>query len=277
MFRNRPMPWSGVVVLIAAATAACAAPSHSATPRTPAEPRPRAAGPSPQTSAVPSAGLSWVGVLLDDEDHWCTASVVDSPRGNVVATAAHCVFEYGTYAGDFSFAPGFRGGGRGTSPQGTWKVAAIQVDDRWRKDGDEAYDYAFLTLEPDARGRQVQDVVGAARPEWASGPERRVTVVGYPNADHNPAGRPIACTTDARHDADQPPEMLRIECAGFWDGTSGSPWLADYVGPSRPGRVIGVLSGGDTDTESTAVLFGARARALFAKAAGARVGTTPGG
>ncbi|MDI9888398.1 trypsin-like serine protease [Streptomyces sp. HNM0645] len=274
MLRNRPLLWSAAVVLTAAA--ACAAPSHSATPRATAGPRPPAAGPSPQTSAVPSAGLDWVGVLLDDEDHWCTASVVDSPHGNVVATAAHCVFEYGTYASDFSFAPGFRGSGEGASPHGTWRVAAVQVDDRWLKDGDEAYDYAFLALEPDARGRQVQDVVGAARPEWMSGPDRRVTVVGYPNADHNPAHRPIACTTDARHDADQPPEMLRIECAGFWDGTSGSPWLADHVDPARPGRVIGVLSGGDTDTESTAVLFGARARALYDKAARVRVPAGPG-
>lgn len=272
MLWNRPMLWSAVAVLTAAT--ACAAPSHSATPHPAAEPRQRAEGPSPQTSAVPSGGLRSVGVLLDGEDHWCTASVVDSPRGDVVATAAHCVFEYGTYASGFSFAPGFHGGGKGSAPYGTWKVAAIQVDDRWRKDEDDTADYAFLTLEPDARGRQVQDVVGAAEPDWSSKPSRRVTVVGYPNPEHNPANRPITCTTDARHDADQPARMVRIECQGFWDGTSGSPWLADYVDPGRPGRVIGVLSGGDTDTESTAVLFGARARALYDKAARVPVKST---
>lgn len=32
-----------------------------------------------------------VGVLMANGEHWCTASVVDSPKGNVVATAAHCV------------------------------------------------------------------------------------------------------------------------------------------------------------------------------------------
>lgn len=32
-----------------------------------------------------------VGVLTANGEHWCTASVVDSPKGNVVATAAHCV------------------------------------------------------------------------------------------------------------------------------------------------------------------------------------------
>lgn len=263
---KRPLLWSAVTVLTAAS--ACVGPTPSAmAPPPAAKPRARAEPPAPQTSAVPSDGLRSVGVLTDGKEHWCTASVIDSPRGNVVATAAHCVFEYGTYASEFFFAPGFRGAGKGETPYGSWRVAGVQVDDRWRKGLDEVADYAFLTLAPDAKGRNVQDVVGAATPDWSSKPSRRVTVVGYPNPDHNPANRPITCTTDARHDADQPAEMVRIECQGFWDGTSGSPWLADYVDPGSPGRMIGVLSGGDTDTESTAVLFDERARALYAKAA----------
>lgn len=244
-----PLLWIAAVVTTATA---CGGPSHSA-------PRPEAPAPSaaPQRSAAPSAGLAPVGVLLDEDGHWCTASVVDSPKGNVVATAAHCVYADGAAGAGFSFAPGFRGGAR---PYGTWKVRTVQVADAWKAAGDDAdaHDYAFLTLEPDARGRQVQQVVGAARPDWASGPERRVTVTGYPNKDHNPADGPISCTTDTRRDPDLAGSMV-MECAGFFDGTSGSPWLAD-------GRLIGVLSGGDTDTESTAVLFDAATRALYDRA-----------
>ncbi|MFD7614937.1 trypsin-like serine peptidase [Streptomyces sp. NPDC059828] len=267
---HRTVLWAALTMLTAAA--ACVAPTHAAVLRPPsATPRTQAQPPTPQSSATPSAGLPSVGVLMDADKHWCTASVVASPHGNVVATAAHCVFAHGTYASDFSFAPGFRGPDKGETPYGTWRVAAIQVDDRWRKDGDEKADYAFLTLEPDARGRQVQDVVGAAAPDWSSAPRRRVTVVGYPNQEHNPDGRPISCTTDSRHDPDQTSGMARIECQGFWDGTSGSPWLADYTEPASPGRLIGVLSGGDTDTESTAALFDSRARALYEKAVRAPV------
>ncbi|MFC8914672.1 trypsin-like serine peptidase, partial [Streptomyces sp. NPDC057116] len=256
---TKPLPW--VVAVLIAATA-CGGPSHSA-PRPeavadgPAAAASSAAPAAPQRSAEPSAGLPWVGVLLDGDGHWCTASVVDSPRGNVVATAAHCVYADGAAAADFSFAPGYRGG---ATPHGTWKVRTVQVADAWKAAGDDAdaHDYAFLTLEPDGRGRQVQRVVGAARPDWASGPGRRVTVTGYPNKDHNPADGPISCTTDTARNPDLAGSMV-MECGGFHDGTSGSPWLAD-------GRLIGVLSGGETDTESTAVLFDARTRALYDRA-----------
>ncbi|ORT61359.1 trypsin-like serine protease [Streptomyces sp. CB03238] len=256
---KRPLPWTvaWIVAVLTTATA-CGGPSHSA-------PRPDTEGPAgkptaPQRSAAPSAGLPSVGVLLDEDGHWCTASVVDSPKGNVVATAAHCVYADGAASSDFSFAPAYRGKAGDPAPYGTWKVRTVQVADAWKAAGDDAdaHDYAFLTLAPDSRGRQVQQVVGAARPEWASGPQRRVTVVGYPNKDHNPADGPISCTTDTRRDPDLAGSMV-MECDGFFDGTSGSPWLAD-------GRLIGVLSGGDTDTESTAVLFDARTRALYDRA-----------
>ncbi|MGW0779019.1 trypsin-like serine protease [Streptomyces sp. NPDC002835] len=271
----RSLIWLVAVAVLIAATA-CAGPSRPA-PRKDADggksagSNASAATPAPQRSGVPFAGLPSVGVLLDGEDgengHWCTASVVDSPKGNMVTTAAHCVFGGGSAKEDFSFAPGFHGAG-GTTPYGTWKVRAVQVDDGWKDDGDDAHDYAFLTLDPDERGRQVQHVVGAAAPDWSSGPRRRVTVVGYPNEEHNPANQAVACTTDTADDPDLDGSML-MECGGFWDGTSGSPWLADYRDPKHPGRLIVVLSGGDTDAESTAVLFGAEARALYERAAAA--------
>ncbi|MFF5445222.1 trypsin-like serine peptidase [Streptomyces sp. NPDC012888] len=222
-----------------------------------------------------------VGVLMADGEHWCTASVVDSPRGNVVVTAAHCVApegedgEPGEVAhdglaiGELSFAPAFSGAGRGRQPFGLWKVSSVHVDDRWTKWGEDTADYAFLTVEPDARGRSVQEVTGrgeAPVPDWTSGHERDVTVVGYPEEDHNPENEPVSCTTRTGRDQDDP-DMLHIGCPGFWTGTSGSPWIADRGGPGRPGRLIGVLSGGDTDADSTAALFDDRARALYERAA----------
>ncbi|MER5933738.1 trypsin-like peptidase domain-containing protein [Streptomyces sp. NPDC002054] len=222
-----------------------------------------------------------VGVLMADGEHWCTASVVDSPKGNVVATAAHCVApegkdgEPGTVAhdglaiGDLSFAPAFSGEGSGRQPLGLWKVTAVHVDDRWSKWGEDTADYAFLTVQPDGDGRSLQDVVGrteAPAADWHSGYERDVTVVGYPEEDRNPENKPISCTTRTSHDEDDP-DMLYISCAGFWTGTSGSPWVADRAGPGEPGRLIGVLSGGDTDVDSTAALFDDRAKALYDRAA----------
>ncbi|MEU3374583.1 trypsin-like serine peptidase [Streptomyces sp. NPDC006711] len=216
-----------------------------------------------QTSAVPAPLTPSVGVLVSGGDHYCTASVVNSPRGNVIATAAHCAAAHP--ADQLEFAPGFSGAAEGTYPYGKWKVRAAQIDGRWTTDQDDAGDYAFLTLEPDARGRSVQSVVGSSTPDWGAGPDQRVTVVGYPVEDHNPENRPVMCTTDSHRDTEVG-AMMRMRCGGFWDGTSGSPWLTGYQGPDRMGRIIGVLSGGDTDAESTAVLFDAGARALYERA-----------
>ncbi|MCP3755824.1 serine protease [Streptomyces sp. TBY4] len=222
-----------------------------------------------------------VGVLMAGGEHWCTASVVDSPQGNVVATAAHCVAPAGEDGrpgeaahdglaiGELAFAPAFSGEGAGKQPLGVWKVSSVQVDERWTKWGEDTADFAFLSVEPDADGRSLQEVVGsgeAPKPVWTSGYEREVTVVGYPESEHNPENKPVACTTQSRHDEDDP-AMLYIQCSGFWTGTSGSPWIADRGGPGRPGQLIGVLSGGDTDVDSTAALFDDRAKALYERAA----------
>ncbi|WP_420079717.1 trypsin-like serine peptidase [Streptomyces sp. JL4002] len=230
----------------------------------------------------PTLPFPTVGVLMAGGEHWCTASVVDSPRGNVVATAAHCVAPAGEDGapgevahdglaiGELSFAPAFSGEGRGTQPLGVWKVSSIHVDDRWTKWGEDTADFAFLTIEPDEDGRSVQEAVGgsaeAPQPEWTSGYDRDVTVVGYPESDHNPQNKPVSCTTQTRHDEDDP-DMLYMSCAGFWTGTSGSPWIADRGGAQPAGRLIGVLSGGDTDVDSTAALFDERAKALYERAA----------
>ncbi|MFI9052573.1 trypsin-like serine peptidase [Streptomyces sp. NPDC053427] len=240
-------------------------------------------GAPPPPAAGRPAPLPFVGVLTSDNDHWCTASVVDSPGRNLLATAAHCVYfhkedaadgyEPGPFKGDLRFAPQFSGAGSGSGsgsrsaryPYGTWKVTALHVNTPWRDDNDDQGDYAFLTVAPDKHGRRIQDVVGAAAPDWSSSPRRRVTVIGYPNEDHNPRNRPVSCTTRTRRDPDEP-YMIRMECPGFWPGTSGGPWLAGHRDAARPGRLIGVLSGGDSDRESVAVLFDRRARALYERA-----------
>nr|WSX49984.1 trypsin-like peptidase domain-containing protein [Streptomyces sp. NBC_00974] len=222
-----------------------------------------------------------VGVLMANGEHWCTASVVDSPRGNVVATAAHCVAPAGEGGrpgevahdglaiGELAFAPAFSGEGSGKQPLGVWKVRSVQVDERWTKWGEDTADFAFLTVDPDEDGRSLQEVVGrdeTPKPAWTSGYDREVTVVGYPESQHNPENKPVACTTQSRHD-EEDAAMLYINCSGFWTGTSGSPWIADRGGPGRPGQLIGVLSGGNTDVDSTAALFDGRAKALYERAA----------
>src|SRR5690348_8027242 len=78
-------------------------------------------------ATVPATGAlfypSLLGILpVLGGPHFCSASVLHSPGGNLVATAAHCVF--GTGAG-IEFAPLLHDD---QLPAGVWQVQRIYVD-----------------------------------------------------------------------------------------------------------------------------------------------------
>ncbi|MGW3032054.1 trypsin-like serine peptidase [Streptomyces sp. NPDC001178] len=196
-----------------------------------------------------------VGALFDADraddlagGHQCTASVVHSPRRDLVVTAAHCVSDTGT---DLVFVPGYRDG---HAPYGVWKLEHRYLPDGWTKDQDEDSDLAFATVD-EQDGRSIEDVVGANRftPGTATG-ATVVTVVGYPDSRETPIGctnRPTAYSSTQQ----------RIDCPAFTQGTSGSPWINDA------GQVVGVLGGydqgGDTDDVSYSVTLRGEAADLY--------------
>jgi V8-like Glu-specific endopeptidase len=180
--------------------------------------------------------------------HYCTASVVHSPGGDLVATAAHCV----SSADDkLLFVPGYRDG---HAPYGVWKLGKRYLPDGWAKDQDEDSDLAFVTVE-NVNGRRLEDVVGANRftPGTATG-ATAVTVVGYPDSREVP----ISCTNKPTpHSRTQ----QRIDCPSFTAGTSGSPWV------NGDNQVVGILGGheqgGSTDDVSYSVVLGSEATELY--------------
>ncbi|GGV27000.1 hypothetical protein GCM10010260_79230 [Streptomyces filipinensis] len=184
--------------------------------------------------------------------HFCTASVVHSPQRDLLVTAAHCVD--GTDG--LVFVPGYRDG---QAPYGVWKVGRRFLPDGWAKDQDEDSDLAFVVVD-DRDGQAVEDVVGANRfVTGAATGATAVTLAGYPNSREVP----IRCTNKPRpHSRTQ----QRIDCPGFADGTSGSPWI------NGDGQVVGVLGGhehgGSTDDVSYSVVLGGEAAELYRDAVG---------
>ncbi|MGW0766937.1 trypsin-like serine peptidase [Streptomyces sp. NPDC002676] len=180
--------------------------------------------------------------------HFCTASVVHSPRGDLIVTAAHCA---GGADGDLVFVPGYRDG---QAPFGVWKVAKRYLPDGWANEQDEDSDLAFAVVE-DLDGKRIEDVVGGNR--FATGVATgatAVTVTGYPDSREVP----ISCTNKpTRHSSTQ----QRIECPRFSSGTSGSPWVnGDH-------QIVGVLggheAGGATADTSYSVVLGREAAELY--------------
>ncbi|PJJ03207.1 V8-like Glu-specific endopeptidase [Streptomyces sp. 2333.5] len=186
----------------------------------------------------------------DSGDHFCTASVVQSPGRNMLITAAHCAYDMdaGSTVDDLVFAPDYRDG---DEPTGLWKVKKVIVDKRWAKSQDEDLDVAFLVLDKKS-GKQIQDVLGGNTLGIDRGFDNDVKITGYPTSRNTP----ISCQNRTTKFSDT---QLRIQCTDFEGGTSGSPWLADYDPKSHTGTVIGVLGGheggGDEDDVSYAAYF----------------------
>jgi len=189
--------------------------------------------------------------------HFCTASVVDSPAGDLAVTAAHCVAGRHLPA---VFVPGYHDG---QAPYGTWSVTRVFTDAAWSASADPDDDVAFLRLAPNADGVSVEGVTGADRLETGSSGPAVAKVIGYPSD----TDEPVWCVNWTREFS---PTQQEFDCGGYPDGTSGGPFITDVSPASGEGTVIGVIGGyqqgGDTDAVSYSIVFGASVASLYREA-----------
>ncbi|MHA3704931.1 trypsin-like serine peptidase [Jatrophihabitans sp. YIM 134969] len=185
-------------------------------------------------TATRFGGVPSVGAVFRDgltQPHSCSASVVLTPRGGLVLTAAHCI--EGTGAG-LLFAPGYVDG---RTPYGVWTVQRAWVSPRWVTSQDPHADYAFLQVAPRTVGHRnvsLQQVTGGAVLGFAPRPGTRVTDIAYPYGIDD---EPITCTNTVVSTQGYP----TFDCHGYPGGTSGSPFLVRH--PGRPDVVVGVIGG----------------------------------
>jgi V8-like Glu-specific endopeptidase len=192
------------------------------------------------------------------DQHFCTAAVVDSPSGDLVITAAHCVS--GT-TDTLDFVPGYN---QGSAPYGVWTVTKVYVDQAWSSSSSQDDDFAFLRVSRPGSSVPVEDVTGAERLATGTPATRQlVQVIGYPNA----MNQPVTCQNLIKQPiADQ----LEFDCDGYTNGTSGGPFLSGVDPATGQGLVIGVIGGyqqgGDTPQVSYSAVLGANAAALYEQA-----------
>lgn len=217
---------------------------------------------------VPRVASLRVGALFvhgANGDHFCTASVVDSPDGDLLLTAAHCVEPGDGTPGvgrDIVFVPGYRDG---KEPYGEWTPAKIVVPAGWTRNADPDDDIGFIVVEPKG-GTDIEHLLGANRLVTGTSPPYPVHVTGYPSSSEEP----VSCTTRATTFS---PTQQQFACAGFSSGTSGSPWVTNFDRTTHTGDVVGIIGGheqgGDTDDVSYSVRFGPDVRALYERAVAA--------
>jgi Trypsin len=221
------------------------------------------------TTAKHFDGTSSVGVLFGagSTSPGCTASVVDSPKGDIVITAAHCIS--GTAAG-MTFAPGYIDG---KEPYGRWTVTSAYGASRWIATGDTSDDFAFLTVADNTiNGQQasLQSVVGGSTLGSAPAAGTAVTVPAYGQGAYT---SPITCTNKVVYDGAFP----EFNCTPYEDGSSGSPWLEQTAtGSVLVGIISGLHQGGCYAYTSYSAPFGATTKATYQAAVdGASASTFP--
>ena len=220
-------------------------------------------------TTVHFAGLPQVGALFSSPDytgssasHFCTATVIDSPAGDLVLTAAHCVASYATStykSGTLTFAPGYDSG-PDNRLGGVWNVEQIDLSPGYQADQNPEDDYALLVIAP-KNGLNIQQLTGGLRLTTSRLPEQ-VSVVGYNDLAYDVQGNEaVICTATAFEETDGGEPWARFNCPNYQDGTSGGPWI------TGTGAVMGVIGGyeqgGDSPNWSYSAIFNAATIAFY--------------
>lgn len=209
-----------------------------------------------------------------DGDYVCSGTVVNAASRNVVATAAHCIWDMGNDAvADYiTFIPADADDGA-VAPYGTWYVTGVILPDAFAQEAEEtrdgqitgdgwAYDFAFLTMAPDEQGREIQDVVGGQGIAFGI-PAEELVLIGYPSAEPFDGMSERYCSADAWTPRDY---AYSVPCV-MTPGSSGGGWLTNYDATAGAGYLVATTSFTDSYSMGAAPL-GATALSLFTEIGG---------
>jgi V8-like Glu-specific endopeptidase len=257
---TRPPAWIALSIACAVGLGVTVTPAHSASNNIAQGSPP---GGRDLVSGLPNgqdfAGTPAVGALFTLSggrlgSHFCTASVIDSPNGDLAITAAHCV---SSTSATLAFVPGYDAG---EAPYGVWIVTKVYVDASWSSSSNPDDDVAFVRVSQPGSTVPIEHVTGAEQLKIGAPARQFVEVVGYPTSSNEA----ITCWNWI---SEPMPDQLEFDCGGYTDGTSGGPFLASVNPRTGQGTVIGVIGGyeqGGFEPEiSYSAMFGANVMALY--------------
>jgi V8-like Glu-specific endopeptidase len=199
-----------------------------------------------------------VAKLSDNQVESCSAAIVDSPSGSVVATAAHCIAspERPRKPEAIYFQPGYKGnGGPKSVLDKGWKAKSWKVAPGWDVDKDLEsilqHDWAFLRMEKRG-GRSIQDVHGANALRTEPVPGGTTSSLGYPVTSPYDGKSLNYCSGNAHRYrrgeiATANVGALALKPCRLTQGVSGGPWLRDYDRSRGAGTLVAVTSVGSQD------------------------------
>jgi V8-like Glu-specific endopeptidase len=193
----------------------------------------------PQAAAVNLTTASTQGKVfgtLDGSDYVCSAGTVNSPKGDMVFTAGHCVNDgNGNWATNWVYVPAYY---YGQTPYGMWPDFELTTFTAWQFGGDFNYDVGVVNVTSiNNPFTLVQNTGGNGLTYDANnsfGYTPNVTVWGYPATNGFNGEEAYYCSnvstftlTSLNAQPQGPLNQLVTGCA-MQPGASGGPWLVDY-------------------------------------------------
>jgi hypothetical protein len=171
---------------------------------------------------------------------FCTASVINSARGDLIITAAHCLGK--VPVSQMVFIPYYHDG---TSPFGQYRVTSQTFPRRWFPGGNISRDFAFLTVSGNVQARSGAERLGTSYPL-----PRSARLEGY-----SLSGDPVVCTGQPSSVVRAGRRQLKFDCPGYSDASSGGPFLTGISQRSGLGTIVGVIGGYQQGGGSAAVSY----------------------
>ncbi|NUR59202.1 MAG: trypsin-like serine protease [Catenulispora sp.] len=239
----------------------------AAAANTPEDDTPMAADSAMDLSAAQAAALpkSWntpIGVFhlsgTSASSRFCSGSVIYSPHGDLVVTAAHCMHSYVSDPGKVWFYPDYADNKPSAGRYGMWQAKKIIIPSGYHySDKNSPFDYAFVVLKP-YNGGTVAQRTGWLNPQinpsFNTAAHKHVTVAGYNYADRGGNldwCRSTTAKTDPYRDGAIGKRYTSVmaNCGKLGDGTSGGPFITTgtynqvgLMGGRERGGVVGVTN-----------------------------------
>ena len=170
-------------------------------------------------------------------DASCSAGTVNTPKGDMVVTAAHCVYANFSYMQDWIYVPAYYNGPTGW---GTWFASNMGVTSSWKFNANPYDDFAIVNVAPASNGRTLVQTAGANGLVTDQSYIQNVVIWGYPGS-YNDGLTPEYCTVTTF----QSGPLVGAPC-NLSQGASGGPWLTSYNAATGLGYEFG-----ETSTENS--------------------------
>jgi V8-like Glu-specific endopeptidase len=190
-----------------------------------------ATDPDLPSSHPTAATMGKVFFVSNGADFQCSGTVVNTPGGDAVWTAAHCLHtgRGGAPVSNWAFVPAYDSDLPNPEPYGMWNAATLFPAMGWVLNSDMAEDMGVAIMLPNGSGTHIARQVGGQGLTANALLNVTENAFGYPAERPYTGGRLMKCTGASASQYPVWAQTVTVPCT-MTDGSSGGGWLLNYDG-----------------------------------------------